>query len=396
MSQDNNVFKNQARRLQKHLAATFPGFTYSQSLEATAALHGAANWRTLIGQEANGAPSQMLNAENFRPHPDAFDELLDVPFSPAPQDDPNMDGVIQDWGMSKIDKFLQAEREYQYHVFHYFEHPDTGFSSAVRFVVDMCAYRVVAVQVEVAPEKWVNADAAAIAKFDATLKTRFIAVLKDYNFPGREEAFSPPEWATLVEEDSKSGESPRYLVSEGWGHIFGAGMPDSTVRFVFDMVENKIIFMDIMSWKGWVACGPDQMADVEDSLKTANEEVFTDPDDWGCTMEEELPEWARPGPVPSSPDSESEASPKGGRYIFGEWDHDYNGMGRPSRIRFVFDKKENRLCRLQDKVEGFWEESSSQMFSSVQNTFLGDEDFAIADPEGNDLVVSDELPPWAR
>lgn len=468
MSQENNVFKNQARRLQKHLAATFPGFTYSQSLEATAALHGAANWRTLIGQEQVGSPTaapaavasdaryiviegMFLETDGRRlPSRYVFDkadervvlmqiqtangnwdkadrsqvERVDVCLFPdfefdsrtevnalpawASQVDKNA-SFTQSHGdmpfeagppegvfgfgppMSKVEKFLAAEREYQYRVVHYFEHPDSGFSSAIRFVVDMCAYKVVAVQVETAPKKWVDADAAQIAKFDATLKAAYTAVLKD-----GEEAFSPPEWATLVDGESESQNDPRYLISEGWGHIFGAGMPDSTVRFVFDMVENKIIFMDIMSWKGWVACGPDQMADVEDSLKNANEEVFTDPDEFNCTLEDTLPEWAQPEPVPTSPATEPKPSSDGARYVFGEWDHDYNGMGRPSRIRFVFDTEKNRLTRCQDKVEGVWEESPANLFISVHNSFCGAEDHVIADPKGNDLVESDELPPWAR
>ena len=287
MSQEINVFKGQARRLHKHLAAAIPGFTYSQSLEATAALHGAANWRTLVGEKETAAPSVRQD--------------MSIP-TMAPESDPDQDGIIQDGGMSRVEKFLQAERE------------------------------------------------------------------------------------------------PRYFVSEGWGHIFGAGMPDSTVRFVFDMVENKIIFMDIDSWKGWVACGPDQMADVEDSLKNANDIAFNEPEDYNCSYEDSLPEWAQVDePAQSaSPVSAPEKPSNDGRYIFGEWEHHYNGMGRPLRVRFVFDTKENRLIRLQDKSDGFWEESSSALFFSVQNILLGDEDYAIADPASNDLEVSDELPFWAR
>lgn len=102
-------------------------------------------------------------------------------------------------------------------------------------------------------------------------------------------------WEFLMEEpheDNEDAEASRYLVAEGWDHIF-EGSGQRTVRFVFDRDADKLVHMDVLfGVGGWKPATTSQLADVEDSLKTANEEAFEQSDEYGLAEANSLPEWA--------------------------------------------------------------------------------------------------------
>lgn len=105
-------------------------------------------------------------------------------------------------------------------------------------------------------------------------------------------------WEFLMDEtheDNEDAEALRYLVAEGWDHIF-EGFGQRTVRFVFDRAADKIVHLDIeFGVGGWKPATASQLADVEDSLKTANEDAFEQPDEYGLAEADNLPEWAAAG-----------------------------------------------------------------------------------------------------
>lgn len=108
---------------------------------------------------------------------------------------------------------------------------------------------------------------------------------------------SYPIWLLVKLEmdaaDEAGSEKPRYLVSEGWGHLFGPGNHETIVRFVFDRAESRIIFMEYLEAGHWHAASSSNIAEVQDSLLNANSEALTTPDDYGCTNSDALPEWAQ-------------------------------------------------------------------------------------------------------
>jgi hypothetical protein len=76
----------------------------------------------------------------------------------------------------------------------------------------------------------------------------------------------------------------RYVICDGWGHLFGIGFPESTVRFVYDNVNSVIVDMHIETSLGWVQASKIQMDDVAESVH--------DNLDWGSgkSVEEQLSE----------------------------------------------------------------------------------------------------------
>ena len=90
----------------------------------------------------------------------------------------------------------------------------------------------------------------------------------------------------------------QYLIADapsGWAHIF-AGFGEFVVRFVFDRKLQSIIAMQLSASGGgsWRNATPDQIADVEDSVKNANVEAIADPygSGYGLIAADDLPAWA--------------------------------------------------------------------------------------------------------
>lgn len=78
-----------------------------------------------------------------------------------------------------------------------------------------------------------------------------------------------------------------------WTHLFGPGIPEVTVRFVFDRQANTMVCMDIQTATKWVAASTAQIQDVEDSLKNANDDALENPHDWDLEQSDTLPDWAQ-------------------------------------------------------------------------------------------------------
>lgn len=94
-------------------------------------------------------------------------------------------------------------------------------------------------------------------------------------------------------DDSSEQGEPRYLVSEGWGHLFGPGNNETTVRFVFDREVHRIIMMEYQERGQWRRATAFDIADVQDSLLNANGEALDKPGEYDCSNSHDLPEWAK-------------------------------------------------------------------------------------------------------
>jgi hypothetical protein len=102
-------------------------------------------------------------------------------------------------------------------------------------------------------------------------------------------------WEFIMEEtheDNEPDDAPRYLIAEAWDHIF-AGVGKRPARFVYDRRSEKIVCMHVqVGFDGWKVPMVGQMADVEDSLNTANADALTNPGYYGLIEADELPAWA--------------------------------------------------------------------------------------------------------
>lgn len=82
----------------------------------------------------------------------------------------------------------------------------------------------------------------------------------------------------------------RYIVAEGWQHYFDDTA--STIRFVFDNKTMKMAFMEVQAPDDtWVSASNADRDDVVQSLHTANEDVFTSPEEYGAEAADVLPGW---------------------------------------------------------------------------------------------------------
>lgn len=83
----------------------------------------------------------------------------------------------------------------------------------------------------------------------------------------------------------------RYVVGD-WEHIFSNTKGASDIRFAFDTIENKIIAMQIRLGAGYEDATSVAVAEVQDSLLNANEEVLSNPVGNGFNFTNDLPNWA--------------------------------------------------------------------------------------------------------
>lgn len=88
-------------------------------------------------------------------------------------------------------------------------------------------------------------------------------------------------------------ERPRY-VHGTWTHIFGPGSKETVLRIVFDRQENSLVACEYEDPpRGWFQASSSDGADVEDSLKNANEEAIDSPAEYGLEESDGLPDWTR-------------------------------------------------------------------------------------------------------
>lgn len=86
--------------------------------------------------------------------------------------------------------------------------------------------------------------------------------------------------------------TPHSIIHGNWGHIFHDNGSEVNVRFAFDVGAEHIVAMQIQRDHKWVLASRAEIADVEDSLKTANEDALADPEGWELEVSNKLPDWA--------------------------------------------------------------------------------------------------------
>lgn len=96
-----------------------------------------------------------------------------------------------------------------------------------------------------------------------------------------------------------------------WSHIFADSASERTVRLVIDRSAEKIVAMDIMTGRGYVPATAAAIADVQDSLQSANAEAFTNPGEYDLEEVSQMPEWALAADDEPDEDDEQSDAPRG-------------------------------------------------------------------------------------
>ena len=87
----------------------------------------------------------------------------------------------------------------------------------------------------------------------------------------------------------------RYIVCEdGWGHIFDGKDGEVSTKWAYDTIQDRLVRECVLSASSlgaeyWRAATPEELADIDDSVSSANREAFEDPGAWGLTAVDELP-----------------------------------------------------------------------------------------------------------
>lgn len=100
----------------------------------------------------------------------------------------------------------------------------------------------------------------------------------------RQTAFSSPSSTPAV---------GRYMVGN-WSHIFTDGGASTDLRIAFDLVAQRLVAMQLQTERGFVHAGRRELADVQDSLLTANAHVLESPVAEGFELAADMPEWSAP------------------------------------------------------------------------------------------------------
>jgi hypothetical protein len=75
-----------------------------------------------------------------------------------------------------------------------------------------------------------------------------------------------------------------------WGHIFGVGMPEVMLDFVYDRETEKVIRLKILTNHQKVLdASKEQILDFEDSLTNANPDAIEFPSEWDLSESDEIP-----------------------------------------------------------------------------------------------------------
>lgn len=93
--------------------------------------------------------------------------------------------------------------------------------------------------------------------------------------------------AELVDEAKAA---PRFITGN-WNHIFADSKTERDLRFVFDTSTQRVVAMQILTGSGYENATRDAIADLQDSLLTANEEVLQAPEVNGLSATSDLPDW---------------------------------------------------------------------------------------------------------
>lgn len=98
--------------------------------------------------------------------------------------------------------------------------------------------------------------------------------------------------ADALEDFITAGMPGRYVVSDGWGHFFQENAPESITRWVYDRESERLVAGAVRHGHihpEWEPLDAVQFADIEDSLKTANEDALLNPGHWDLQYADEIP-----------------------------------------------------------------------------------------------------------
>lgn len=91
-------------------------------------------------------------------------------------------------------------------------------------------------------------------------------------------------------------ETGRYITSNGyWGHIFDNAQGEVMTEWVYDTTTETLVAAYVQHDRAldkWELASPDQLADLEDSIKNANSDALDNPSAWELAYSDELPNWA--------------------------------------------------------------------------------------------------------
>ena len=92
---------------------------------------------------------------------------------------------------------------------------------------------------------------------------------------------------------------PRYVVADSWGHIFDDAEGERMTSWVYDREQGKLIAATYeFEFKTYDA-SPEMLADLEDSVKNANEDCLVRPAYWELEETDELPDWVSATEAPA-------------------------------------------------------------------------------------------------
>lgn len=85
---------------------------------------------------------------------------------------------------------------------------------------------------------------------------------------------------------------PKNYISGEFSHIFEGARVDTNCRILINADNNELMLVGIADGAGFRNPSRGEFEDLLDSLKNANSEVFTDPEDYGLVRTRRAPEWA--------------------------------------------------------------------------------------------------------
>lgn len=104
---------------------------------------------------------------------------------------------------------------------------------------------------------------------------------------------APPTPVLSPAERQPQCAAGRYIIGQ-WSHIFTEGRAPTDLRIAFDTTAQRLVAMQLHTARGYVDAGRADMADVQDSLLTANAHVLADPVAEGFALDADLPTWSAP------------------------------------------------------------------------------------------------------
>ena len=93
---------------------------------------------------------------------------------------------------------------------------------------------------------------------------------------------------------------PRYLINEGWSHIFN-GSRETSTRFAYNVETCLVDALQLLRDANgdWSEAETWELEDFQDHLVNANPDAIENPSEWDLQEVDELPAWALPETHPA-------------------------------------------------------------------------------------------------